>query len=65
MKNEAFVKRNGLGFWVGCVRFSNGVESEVSNACHKEYRALEIAERIAESAGRLDRERARFKKMYH
>ena len=58
--NTAFTKKNKLGYWVGCLRYSNGVEAEVTNAFDHEWRALEVAERMRAAADQLDTERARF-----
>jgi hypothetical protein len=56
-KRIPFTKKNEYGYWVGCIKYPDGVEAVVSNAKLHESDALDIATRCAEQANKYDAEK--------
>lgn len=55
-KRIPFTDKNEHGYWVGCIKYPDGVVAIVTNAKHHESDALDIATRVADQANKLQDE---------
>jgi hypothetical protein len=60
---KAFTIKNELGYFVGCIEYSNGVIGKVSNAKTHDWQAQKIADRMLESHIRIEQEKSKIR--YH
>lgn len=62
---RSFATQNVYGFWVGCLEYSDGKTSKVTNAFETEQKAGEVAARVLESAKDYEKRLAKFTPRSH